>query len=325
MWGGGLYLLYRPDFPISKAGVRAPGMGLGRRGRERGVTAPGSSDGCWAAQGAHCALAGAVLPPRRPGPGRAGAVLPPVGSGAGSGAAAEPLSALPAAAAMAEGSEKVPIARAGPDDVEQCLPPVSAAGRHRAGRDGTGPGGAGWDGVRNGLDRDETCRDGSGRNGAERVGSSRVGTEQGRNGRGWDGMGQVGSWWVGTGRDASDWDGSGWVGTDQGRDGSGTGPDAAARTSGPGTSRFGARPGIPAGPGGLCPAPSTALSAGVRGGGPRARAAAEGGGCGADRRSPPAAGRGHRRLLLLESHRAAGERGRPPSLETSSQQNGVGL
>ncbi|KFQ99003.1 Leukocyte cell-derived chemotaxin 1, partial [Nipponia nippon] len=27
---------------------------------------------------------------------------------------------------MAEGSEKVPIARAGPDDVEQCLPPVRA-------------------------------------------------------------------------------------------------------------------------------------------------------------------------------------------------------
>lgn len=117
-----------------------------------------------------CAGRGAVLPPPSGlGPGRAGAVLPPSGPGPGPGA--EPGAALPFAAAMAEGSEKVPIARAGPEDVEQCLPPVSAAGRHRARRDGTGGKGmgrlvgTGWDG----LDRGKTGRvkadqDGSGAN-----------------------------------------------------------------------------------------------------------------------------------------------------------------
>lgn len=83
---------------------------------------------------------GGPASPSGPGPGRAGAVLPPSGPGPGPGA--EPGAALPFAAAMAEGSEKVPIARAGPEDVEQCLPPVSATGRHRARR--TGQEGKGW-------------------------------------------------------------------------------------------------------------------------------------------------------------------------------------
>lgn len=65
------------------------------------------------------ALGGAPGAVRGAGPGR----CCPTGPGAG-----EP----GAASAMAEGSEKVPIARAGPEDVEQCLPPVSE------GRDGTG-------------------------------------------------------------------------------------------------------------------------------------------------------------------------------------------
>lgn len=128
--------------------------GEGGTGLGWGVTAPGSSDG--SSSGSLCPGRGrSCLPPPRPpsGPGRAGAVLPPIGAGAGtgSGAAAKPGAALPPAAAMAEGSEKVPIARAGPDDVEQCLPPVSAAGRRGAaggtGREGTGPSGSGsgWD------------------------------------------------------------------------------------------------------------------------------------------------------------------------------------
>lgn len=51
---------------------------------------------------------------------------------------------------MAEGSEKVPIARAGPEDVEQCLPPVSASRVGWGGRwigmghRGKGTGGFGW-------------------------------------------------------------------------------------------------------------------------------------------------------------------------------------
>lgn len=216
---------------------------------------------------------------------------------------------------MAEGSEKVPIARVGPDDVEQCLPPVSAAGRHRPGRDGMGD-----NTNRVGSDRDTTSWKGTGPSGSGRDGTDRdrmgwdgldgIGTK--RVGVGWDGTasnesGPHGMGWGGSGQDATDRDGTKRVGSDRirtewiviGSDQDGSGP---VRT---GTWRK-----EEGGQDGSLPAPSPALSAGVRGGGaPRAGAAAEGGGRGADRRSPPAPGRGHRRLLLLESHRAAGEPG----------------
>lgn len=94
---------------------------------------------------------------------------------------------------MAEGSEKVPIARAGPEDVEQCLPPVSA-GRHGTG--GSRRGGMGWDGMR-------------------RIGSERVGS--GQDGSGWEALGQDRRSWVGQDRDVAEregrdgTEGSGWV------------------------------------------------------------------------------------------------------------------
>lgn len=134
----------------------------------------------------------------------------------------------------------------------------------------------------------------------------------------WVRSGPKESYRVGSGLNAS-----GRVRTGMRRNG-GSGRGVAVRTAGPGPGPVGAEGGGPmAGVGGSAGrgrgegGPSTALSAGVRGGGgaPRAGAAAEGGGGGADRRSPPAPGRGHRRLLLLESHRAAGEGGRAPSLE----------
>lgn len=169
-------------------------------------------------------------------------------------------------------------------------------------------------------------RVGHDQNAAEQAGQD--GSSQirvGRNGVGWYGMGlglkamgvdgiyRIRSKWVRSGQDRSGWDAldqnqMGRVGQDW---------DAAEQT---GQVRMGQgskptpKAGGPSLGWGPCPTPSTSLPTGVHGRSApsRARAAAEGRGCGAHRWGPPAPGRGHRRLLLLESHRAAGEHGNTP-------------
>lgn len=177
-------LTERPFSPPRRAGLRVPCsavsrplLGAGGDGDGAAGTAP-QLGRCRAAEGALCGPDGAVLPCPRAGPGagagRAGAVQPRRGRGQGRARAA-----LPPAAAMAGGSEKVPIARVGPDDVELCLTPVSAAGWHRAGQGGIGTGWV-WVGVE---------RDRAGRDGRERVGSGQVAVERGGSGQNGSGRG----------------------------------------------------------------------------------------------------------------------------------------